>query len=150
AVSRPRFEEFAAQVGVPEFVGHARIEDVGVGAQHALHAYVGDVGERIGGGGPVGAAGIGAGVVDVVARGDEVGGAKLMVEAADDDVAIEDIAAAADEVVGVGRGAGTVRQRKKLHCRERDGIESLRGDDVAGEGLSRGCGRAGGGVVNRN
>ena len=37
-----RIQELAAQVGDAQFVHQVGAEDVGVGAQHALHADVGD------------------------------------------------------------------------------------------------------------
>ena len=58
----------------------------------------------VGRGDAVGAGVVGAAVVDVVARGHQVRGAELMIEARHDDVAVQAVGAGADEVVGVGRG----------------------------------------------
>ena len=119
-----------------------------VRGQHALHADVGDIGQRVGGGDAVSAAVVGVGVVDVVARGHHVGGAELVVETPDHDVAVKHIAAAAGEVVGVGGGARAVRQREVAHGRQSDRVEALGGNHIVRERLAGGGGGAGRGIVD--
>ena len=48
ARAEPLIDEFAAKVGAAEFVGQRRAEDMRVGAEQALDAHVGQVGQRIG------------------------------------------------------------------------------------------------------
>src|SRR3954452_5882938 len=103
-----------------------------VRSQHTLDANVGEVAIGVGGGNAVGAAVIGTAVVDVVARGKQVGGAELVVQLSDDDVAIEAVGAAADVVIGISQGSGTVRQRVVTEGGFRDRVEPVCRDDVTG------------------
>ena len=81
AEAGPRVQELAAQIGEAQFVHQVGPEDVRVRAQHALHADVGEIARGIGRRDAVGAGVVGAAVVDVVARGEQVGGAELVIQA---------------------------------------------------------------------
>ena len=62
---------------------------------------------------------------------------QLVIDSRDDDVAVERGGAVPDVVVRVGAGALTVRERVVLQRRQRNRIDPILRDDVAGKRLSR-------------
>src|SRR4029079_1207779 len=106
AGSRAGIDELAAQVGEAYIVRQRRAENMSFRDQEALHADVGQVAVGVRLGNPVGTAAIGIAVIDVVARGCQVRRPDLMIQASDNDVAIELVGAAAYEIVRVGDGTG--------------------------------------------
>jgi hypothetical protein len=79
----------------------------------------------------------GSAVVDVVTHRQQIRHAELMIDAPDEDVAVQRRVAVADVVVRVGGRPLAVRQRVVLQRRACDRIDPIRGDDVAVERLPR-------------
>ena len=87
------------------------------GQKQALHTHVRMISIRVRCRNAVGACSVCAAVIDVVACGCEVGGAELMIEAGNNDVALQRVGTAAGLVVRICDGSGTVRRREVAKSR---------------------------------
>ena len=106
-IARARIEKLAAQVGVAEIIRDRVGPKMCVyDRRMALHAHIGDVRQRIGGRDAVGSGVVGVGVVDVVACRHQIRQGGTDGRAVPTTMLrLSDVAAAADEIVGVGGGA---------------------------------------------